>query len=132
MTTAFQKMIFISGLMTLLATCSMYCQSKYRIFSENRLGNYKLLYFVKDSDSILIIAKNKILTNKIENNIEKIVSGKIGNKISNLKADGQTFWFYYKMNSQYGLINSGDFSPGEVKKSIYTYRSFPIFIEKFP
>ena len=132
MTTAFHKTFFIFGLIAFLTTSSIYCQTKFKLFAENSLGNYKLLHFVKDQDSIVIITKNIVLTNKIENKIEEIVTGKIGKKISKLKTNGRTFWFYYKMKSQIGLINSGGFPPGKAKETIYTYRNFPIFIEKFP
>jgi hypothetical protein len=132
MTTSFHKTFFIFGLLAFLTTSSIYCQTKFKLFAENSLGNYKLLHFVKDQDSIVIITKNIVLTNKIENKIEEIVTGKIGKKISKLKTNGRTFWFYYKMKSQIGLINSGGFPPGKAKETIYTYRNFPIFIEKFP
>lgn len=110
----------------------MYSQTKFKVFAESSLGNYKLLHFVKDQDSLVIVTKNRVSTNKIENNIEAIVAGKIGEKISQLKTNRQTFWFYYKMKSQNGLlINAGEFQPGKAKETIYTYRSFPILVEKF-
>jgi hypothetical protein len=79
----------------------------------------------------VIITKNRITTKKIEENIEEIVGGKIGKKISKLKVDNNIYWFYYKIKSQIGLINSGDFPPGKEKETIYTYRSFPILVENF-
>lgn len=132
MTRTLNRTIFIFGLIAFLTTSSLYCQTKFKLFAENSLGNYKLLHFVKDQDSLVIIAKNVISTNKIENNIEEIVAGKVGKKVSKLKTNGQTFWFYYKIKSQIGLINSGEFPPGKEKETIYTYKSFPILIEKFP
>jgi len=130
MTIIFQKTILLYTLIVFLTTSSIYCQTKFRLFAENNVGDYKLLHFVKDYDSLVIITKNRVSTDKIENNIEEIIAGKNGNKISQLKTNGQTYWFYYKMKSQNGLlINSGEFEPGKAKETIYTYRSFPILIE---
>ena len=100
MTIIFQKTILLYTLMVFLTTSSIYCQTKFRLFAENNVGDYKLLHFVKDHDSLVIITKNRVSTDKIENNIEEIVSGKNGNKISQLKTNGQTYWFYYKIKFQ--------------------------------
>lgn len=131
MAKSFEKIFFLYGLIVILSTSSMVCQTKFKLFAEKNLGNYKLLHFSKDQDSIVIISEKLISTKKIENNVAEIVAGKIGKKTSHLNIDGQIYWFYYKMKSQKGLINSGEFKPGEAKKTIYTYRSLPFYIEKF-
>lgn len=131
MTKTFHEKIF-TILIVFLASSSMFCQTKFKLFAENGLGNYKLLHFVKDQDSLVIIIKNVISTNEIENKIEEILARKIGKKVSKLKTNGRTFWFNYKMKSQIGLIDSSVFPPGNNNETIYTYRSFPILIEKFP
>ena len=132
MTIAFHKNIYLFGFVVFLSTSSMYCQTKFKLFAENSLGEYKLLHFVKDQDSLVIITKNVISTSKIEDKIEEIFAGKIGKKTSKLKTNRQTFWFYYKMKSQIGFIKSAELPPGKAKEMIYTYRSFPILIDKFP
>ena len=111
----------------------MYCQTKYKLIAESSLGEYRILNFVKNLDTLVIVKKDLVSTKKIENSIEEIVGGKIGSKISRLKVNGKIYWFFYKMKTQTGkLINVGEFSPGTAEETIYTYRSLPIFVEKFP
>ena len=131
MTQLFRRRFFLFGLLVLLSANSIYCQTKYKLISELSLGEYRILNFVKNQDTLVIVKKDIVSTKKIQNNIEEIVGGKIGTKISQLKVNGKIYWFYYKMDSQKGLIDVGEFSPGTAGKKIYTYRSFPIFVEKF-
>ncbi len=110
----------------------MSCQTKYTLLSEWSLSDYRVIHFVKDEDSIVIVKKNLVSTKKIENNIEEIISGKIGKKISHVTADGKIYWFCYKTESQNGMVKGGEWLPRIGEETIYTYRSLPILVEKFP
>ncbi len=59
----------------------MFCQTKFKLFAEKNLGNYKLLHFSKDQDSIVIISEKLISTKKIENNVAEILQEKSEKKL---------------------------------------------------
>lgn len=124
------RYILIFGILLTMNSNFLLSQNKYTIFASEKLGKYDLLHFARDTDSVVIIKKSKISNRKIENNIDDILRNKIDGKISKLTIAGKEYQFYYKMKSQYGLINSGTFPPGKSENSIYTYKDFPILIRK--
>jgi hypothetical protein len=127
----FKGNYILFGLLVLLSTNSMYCQLKCKLIDEMRMGEYRILKFVKEQDTLVIIKKDIVSTKKIQNRIEEIVGGKFGTKISRLKVNEKIIWFYFKTETKTGLINTGEFSPRNAEETIYTYRSFPILLESF-
>ena len=132
MASLIQNKIIVFTSILFLCSSSLFSQTKYTLFRTKDLGENKILYYEKGEDSLVIVIKNKISIEEITSKIEDITKGKIGKKISKLNVNEETYWFYYNMKSQNEeLINVGEFQPGNVKNTIFTFKSFPIFIESF-
>lgn len=127
-----QNKIILFTSILFLCSSSLFSQSKYKLFRTKDLGDNKILYYEKGEDSLVIVIKNKISIEEITNKVEDITKGKIGKKISKLNVNDETYWFFYNTKSlNEELINVGEFQPGNVKNTIYTFKNFPIFIESF-
>lgn len=124
------KYTFLFGVLLTLLSNFLLSQSKFTIFSSEKLGKYDILHFIRDKDSVVIIKKSSLSNSKVENNIDDILLNKIGEKISKLTVSGKDYWFYFKIKSQHGLINSGAFASGKSKNLIYTYKNFPVLINQ--
>ena len=122
------KYTFILLVLFLINSNFLLSQNTYTVFLNDKLGKYDILHFVKETDSVVVIKKNSISNIDIENRIDDILKNKIGEKITKLKTGRKEYWFYFKLKSSYGLINSGTFSPNKNRHVIYTYKDFPILV----
>jgi hypothetical protein len=105
--------------------------SAIRLVKTEKLVNYKLLSYELQFDTVLVVAKNNVKEKCIQENLVYI-SLQGFNKIDKLSDNGDEIFFVYKLKSGEHnnlKILTGSKVPGITKRQIFSYSSFPYFIE---
>lgn len=115
-------------------TNQLYCQDRYRLCKEIKLGNYNLMHFTHLKDSVLVIVPDKIPRSRVVNSIDTLIKNPQYSKINKLSINGKLYWFVYKMPSinKNMEISVGGSSPGKLdaERVINSYLDYPILIDK--
>jgi hypothetical protein len=134
-----KKFLFRTSFIFLLCTIIFSCanskshdkrkKSTYRLIKTEKLINHKLFSFATNNDTILVVSKNNISPDCIEENLGKI-SLQNNNKIYMLNDNGEEIiFFYYTEGNNYVKIRTSSEKPGSPKKQINSYNSLPYFVE---
>lgn len=99
----------------------------YQFVTSQKLENYTFATYVKQKDTILLVAE----ANALKKCLDKKFNEKVLKKLLQINSLGNTIGFYYKDKDLNGReLYVGNFSPGvnENLTKIYSYNRFPYLI----
>lgn len=102
---------------------------KYILIDQEKILNYQLLTYKKDSDTILAVISSDAFRLCGKSNFKKL-NDTTYKKVASVGSESIHIKFYYKTKTIKGLeVKTGNFKPGEFNGAVYSYKSYPFFID---